>query len=329
MFHNCKSLLHYLPHHAVVRQDRETTKIRVVYDGSARDKNESHSLNDCLLTGPNYVPMLFDILLRFRTYPVALTGDIERAFLMIRIAEEDRDALRFLWLQDPFDPRSSDPRSNVQHFRFTRLVFGLRPSPAILGSVDTHHLAEYRLTEPTLVSLVQNSLYVDDLVTGANTVNEAFDIYKGARRLMSNAGMNLRKWNSNSLELMKLIQADESKLSNDEIEVKSPVMEEEESYVNSQFNLCESSSSSSEVSKLLGLLWETFSDCFTFDFTKLTEYAKQLPCTKRSLLRVSSKIFDPLGFLSPFVIKLKLMFQALCIEGGDWDTLITGVLTEQ
>ena len=135
-FHNCKSLVHYLPHHAVVRQDRETTKIRVVYDGSARDKNESHSLNDCLLTGPNYVPMLFDILLHFRTYPVALTGDIERAFLMIRIAEEYRDALQFLWLQDPFDPRS-----NVQHFSFTRLVFGFRLSPAILGSVVTHHLA--------------------------------------------------------------------------------------------------------------------------------------------------------------------------------------------
>ena len=64
-----------------------------------------------LLTGPNYVPMLFDILLRFRTHRISLTGDIEKAFLMIRIAEDDRDALRFLWLQDPFDPRSS-----VLHF---------------------------------------------------------------------------------------------------------------------------------------------------------------------------------------------------------------------
>ena len=90
------SLTHYLPHHAVVRQDRETTKIRVVYDGSARDKDGSPSLNDCLLTGPNYVPMLFDILLRFRTYPIALTGDIEKAFLVISIAEDDRDALQFL-----------------------------------------------------------------------------------------------------------------------------------------------------------------------------------------------------------------------------------------
>ena len=86
------SLIHYLPHHAVVRQDRETAKITVVYDGSARDKDGSPSLNDCLFPGPNYVPMLFDILLRFRTYPIALTGDIEKAFLMIRIAE-DRDDL--------------------------------------------------------------------------------------------------------------------------------------------------------------------------------------------------------------------------------------------
>ena len=106
-------------------------------------------------------------------------------------------------------------------------------------------------------------------------------------------------------------------------------MEEEESYVNSQFNLYGPSYSSSKVYKLLGLLWERSSDCFTFDFTKLTEYVQHLPCTKRSLLRVSSKIFNPLRFLSRFVIKLKLMFQELCIEGSDWDTLISGVLTEQ
>ena len=85
----------------------------------------------------------------------------------------------------------------------------------------------------------------------------------------------------------------------------------------------------SEVTKLLGLIWERSSNCFTFDFIKLTEYAKQLPCTKRSLLRVSSKVFDPLGLLSPFVIKLKLMFQTLCIEGGNWNTPKTGVLAEQ
>ena len=209
---NCddhKKLLHYLPHHAVVRKDREMTKIRVAYDGSARDKDESYSLNDCLLTGPNYVPMLFDVLLRFRTYLVALTGDIEKAFLMIRISEENRDALRLLWLQDPLDPRST-----IVHFRFTRLVFGLRPSPAILGSVISDHLSKCQHDEPALVGLLQDSLYVDDLVTGVTTVEKAFDIYNGSRRLMADAGMNLRKWNSNSTELMNLIQANEHSESN-------------------------------------------------------------------------------------------------------------------
>ena len=72
---------HYLPHHAVVKEERKTTKVRIV--------------------GPNFIPKLFDILVRFRSNPVALVGDIEKAFLMIRIAKDDRDKLRFLWFDDP------------------------------------------------------------------------------------------------------------------------------------------------------------------------------------------------------------------------------------
>ena len=75
---NCNSI-HYLPHHAIVRQDRQTTKIQVMYDGSAKEKGQSFSLNDCLHTGPNYIPLLFDILI-FRSYPIAVTADIEKAF---------------------------------------------------------------------------------------------------------------------------------------------------------------------------------------------------------------------------------------------------------
>ena len=129
--------VHYLPHHAIVRQDRETTKVRVVYDGSAKDKGESLSLNDCLHTGPNYIPLLFDVLVRFRSYPIAIVADIEKAFLMIHIAKEDRDSLRFLWFEDPFKDSKAKP------FRFSRLVFGLRPAPAILGAVITHHLHKF------------------------------------------------------------------------------------------------------------------------------------------------------------------------------------------
>ena len=102
---------------------------------------------------------------------------------------------------------------------------------------------------------------------GANTADEAFSLYKNAKGLMAEAGMKLRKWNLNSSELIKLIQADESNMNNDAVDKKASVIEEEESYANSQFNTFESKDVNTEVSKLLGLLWEVNSDCFTFDFT--------------------------------------------------------------
>lgn len=77
--------VHYLPHHAVVRRDKETTKFRVVYDASA--KSVGTSLNECLLMGPKFEPKILDILLRSRSYPIALTADIEKAFLMVSIRE--------------------------------------------------------------------------------------------------------------------------------------------------------------------------------------------------------------------------------------------------
>lgn len=90
--------LHYLPHHGVSRQDKQTTKLRVVYDGSA--KTYGPSLNECLHTGPNFGQHILQILLRFRIHRIALVGDIEKAFLMVSVVDHDRDVLRFLWVTD-------------------------------------------------------------------------------------------------------------------------------------------------------------------------------------------------------------------------------------
>ena len=195
--------VHYLPHHCVLRQDKQTTKLRIVYDGSAKTRTNSISLNDCLRTGPNLIPKLFDVLIKFRWHLVALTADIEKAFLMISISPDDRDMLRFLWLKNP-----ADVASQVLELRFTRLVFGLRPSPAILGSVISHHLDKYQADCPELVSEIKNSFYVDDLISGGSTIDDAFRIYTFARQIMAHAGFNLRKWHSNSQQLLTMIQAE-------------------------------------------------------------------------------------------------------------------------
>ena len=90
--------LHYLPHHVVVCHDKETTKVRVVYDTSAL--SDGQSLNDCLQPGPKFDQNIFDLLLRFQMHRVALTADIEKAFLMVSIAKNDRNSPRFLLIDD-------------------------------------------------------------------------------------------------------------------------------------------------------------------------------------------------------------------------------------
>ena len=84
-----------MPHKAVVRESAQTAKIGIVYYASAKPNSNSASLNDCLETGPSLQNLLWDILVRTRLRPILLCGDIEKAFLQIRIRGNDRDALHF------------------------------------------------------------------------------------------------------------------------------------------------------------------------------------------------------------------------------------------
>ena len=133
-----KGPIHYMPHHPVIRRGKSTTKVRIVYDGSAKSKESGLSLNDCLQTGPNLIPKLFDVLARFRSQLIAVTADIEKAFLMIGICESNRNMLCFLWFNDL---KCED--SEVIQLRFTHLVLDLQSSPAILGAVIAHHVHKY------------------------------------------------------------------------------------------------------------------------------------------------------------------------------------------
>ena len=87
---------HYLPHHAIVGRDKSTKKVRVVYDASAKSA-KSPSLNDCLLKGPKFI---FDLLVRFQSYKITLTVDLEKAFLMMSVDAANHDVLRFTWTDD-------------------------------------------------------------------------------------------------------------------------------------------------------------------------------------------------------------------------------------
>ena len=196
--------LHYLPHHAVVCTNKSTTKVRVVYDASA--KSDGPFLNECLHTGPKFNQHILNVLLRFRHHRVALTADIEKAFLMISVAEPDQDSLRFLWVDDI----AKNPPA-VCMLRFTRVVFGVSSSPFLLNATIKYHLQQFEDSHPDLVQKLAQSTYVDDIVTGANSEDEAFHLYEDAKEQLLRGGFNLRKFLTNSPRLQQRINNAENK----------------------------------------------------------------------------------------------------------------------
>ena len=160
----------YLPHKPVVRTGAESTKLRVDYDGSAKENPQSPSLNDCLYAGPSVQNKLWNVLTRMRFHAVVLSGDL--SFLQIRIKKEERDYLRFHW--------KSTKHSQPEVLRFTRALFGLTCSPFLLAAVVDHHLESCELREPEKVAEIRQSLYVDDLISGKLTVASAMELKKTA-----------------------------------------------------------------------------------------------------------------------------------------------------
>ena len=308
---DCTNRIHYLPHHVVIRKDKSTTKVRVVYDASA--KTEGPSLNDCLHIGPSLHWKILDILLRFRTYPVALVADIEKAFLMIQIAESDQDVLRFLWFKDV-----NVEVPEVQAFKFTRVVFGVSPSPYLLNATISQHLKQFEETHSTTVRKLKESMYVDDVISGAYSVEEAFRLCKEAKDIFRQGGFNLRKFNSNSQELLSKFR---------EIENEQESVSSEESYARA--TLGSANSEAIGEYKVLGVKWDVSTDEFVIDIESIVEEALGTEPTKRNIVSVVCKIYDPMGIISPVVIQLKLFFQELCQSKITWDEPLGEVLRER
>lgn len=165
-----------------------TTKVRIVYDASARLTGPS--LNDCLHVGPRLNQKILEILLRFRVHRIAVIADIEKAFLMVSIAGKDRDVLRFLWFKDAC--------ADQKELRFTRVVFS---SPFLLNATIRHHLSKYETSHPTLVEKLCQSLYVDDVAFGAANEEQAYQMFVTSKGILGDAGFNLCKFHSNSTML--------------------------------------------------------------------------------------------------------------------------------
>lgn len=194
------TMVHYLPHHAVMTPSKTTTKIRIVYDGSAKPKSTDKSLNDCLLQGPTLLEDLCAILLRFRLNEIGVTADIEKAFLQIGLKENDRDVTRFLWLRNPNLMTIDD---NIQILRFARVPFGIVSSPFLLMATIRHHLEN----KGDMAEKIMENIYVDNIVTGFSNTDQAIEFYNESKSMFNEMSMNLREWSSNDISFVEKLPA--------------------------------------------------------------------------------------------------------------------------
>ena len=285
---------YYLPHREVERENAESTKVRIVFNASNKDR-AGISLNDSLLPGKALQPDLADILLGFRKHEIALTGDISQMFLMIGIAEHQRDYLRFLWKEHP---GSEEP---LKIYRFKVLPFGLNCAPYLAIRTVQHHLSTLSAAYPNAAESVDRQCYVDDFIYSGKTVAEVTQLRSEISEAMDKGSFHFSKWLSNSPVVMNATPAEDRAAA-------APLVLAEK---NPEY-------STEPISSALGIAWDPLRDVFEFQGALALCIPKDKE-TMRTLCSRAAKIFDPLGFLSPFTVLAKMLMQQCWMRQLKWD----------
>ncbi|XP_024891843.1 uncharacterized protein LOC112467443, partial [Temnothorax curvispinosus] len=272
----------YLPHHGVLKSDSTTTKLRVVFDGSAKDLN-GVSLNQMLRSGPKLQSDIVVILLMFRLGLVALTADVRQMFLQILVELGQCDYQRIVWRFSENDP--------ISDYLLLTVIFGLTCSPFIAIACMLKLAAEGKTRYPLAAAALEESVYVDDVVTSVESVEKARELQRQLQALLKTAGFELRKWASSHPSV--LADLDPELRSQSLLSFESP----EDQFL-----------------KVLGLRWYPQTDDFGFQVNPLDR-----DYTKRTILSELARIFDPLGFLTPFTFMAKRLIQQLWMLKVEWD----------
>ncbi|XP_049877906.1 uncharacterized protein LOC126375107 [Pectinophora gossypiella] len=204
------NLPYYLPHHAVLRPTSLSTKLRVVFDGSAAPE-KGNSLNDELLVGPPLQQDIRDLVTRWRQHQFCLVADIQKMYRQILIAKDDVDFQRILWRESPTQP--------IEEYQLLTVTYGTSCAP-YLAIRTLHQLAEDEKDEyPVEAEILKTDVYMDDLMTGASTEEKAVSLQKGLTEVLARGGFPLHKWASNSESVLCQIP-DDNKESQSAVNIK-------------------------------------------------------------------------------------------------------------
>ena len=175
-------------------------------------------------------------------------------------------------------------------YRFCRVIFGATCSQFLLNGTIRTHAKKYEKIDPEFARRVLKHFYVDDLTTGVSNVEEGVDLYNNIKSRFNEAQFNVRKWRTNNEELRAIINKKEK--------------------INNNIN---NNNTSRKNEKVLGIAWNEDNDTLILGVNELFESVINIEPTKRNILRVIASVYDPMGYIQPIIIKLKILFQEICL----------------
>lgn len=270
-------LIHYLPHHCVLKEST-TTKLRVVFNASQKTSN-GNSLNDTLAIGKAMQSDLITLLLNFRIFRYAFSADVEKMYRQILLPEDQKDLHRILWRNSPNEP--------ILDYRLKTITYGTSNAPYLAIRTLKQLSDDVKDSFPKASNIIEKNMYMDDVLSGAPYLDELFQTYNELKSAFKSAGFNLRKWCSNSSELLQ-------KIPENDRELKAEI----------------------ENVKALGVSWSPLNDDFTYNYCIALDSKVN---TKRQLASEIASLYDPLGWICPVVVKAKNLMQELWKQNIGWD----------
>ncbi|XP_065079701.1 uncharacterized protein LOC135702570 [Ochlerotatus camptorhynchus] len=283
-----RSQVWYLPIFPVVNPNKPS-KMRLVWDAAATVHGVS--LNSVLLKGPDQLTSLLSVLVQFREFRVAVSGDIREMFHQVKMRENDQHCLRFFWKDDD---QATEPSVYVVQV----MTFGACCSPSTAQYVKNSNAMQFERDHPEAVNAIVKRHYVDDMLVSVESAEEAIQLVQDVKRIHASAGFEMRNWISNSRSVLAAVSEETTKEKNLDIGEESI------------------------TEKVLGMWWDTSKDCFTYKVS--ARYDEELISgnrrpTKREVLRTLMMVFDPLGLIAHVLMFLKTLLQEIWRTPVGWD----------
>ena len=202
--------------------------------------------------------------------------------MQVKVDPKDRPFLRFLWKNN----------GRIETYEYTSHIFGATDSPCIASYALRRSAQDNAKTYPSVQKVIERNIYMDDLYVAVSSPNEASNIVHETRKVLATGGFNLTKWNSNSQQVLDLLNPD--------IRLNPET-------------------SAPQSQKVLGLPWFPEADTFVIEQKLFHKIKLDEKTSQRKLLRFVASIFDPLGIIAPFTIRFRKVLQAAWNHGPKWD----------